>query len=77
MTYHADISLSPLRLSPRETEVMTWTARGKTCYEIALLLAISEETVRAHVRNICHKTNAANKTHATVIALTNNLIPGF
>jgi DNA-binding CsgD family transcriptional regulator len=64
-------------LSPREIEVITWTSLGKTCSEIAVILALSEETIRAHIRNICRKTCASNKTHAAVIAVSRNWIPAI
>lgn len=66
-----------LRLSPRESEVLMWTACGKTGGEIAKFLALSEETVRSHIRNACIKLDAVNKTHAAAIALVHGvLIPG-
>lgn len=64
----------PLRLSPRETEVMRWIACGKTSGDIARLLSISEDTVNAHVKNACLKLDAVNKTHATAIALVHGVI---
>jgi len=66
--------VKPLRLSPREAEVLMWTACGKTSGEIVELMPITEETIRSHIKNICHKLNAANKTHATAIALVHGLI---
>lgn len=64
----------PLKLSPRETEVMRWIACGKTSGDIARLLSISEETVNAHVKNACLKLDAVNKTHATAIALSHGVL---
>lgn len=62
-------------LTPREAEVMRWIACGKTSGDIARLLCISTDTVNTHVKNSCDKLNAANKTHATAIALVHGLIP--
>jgi DNA-binding CsgD family transcriptional regulator len=64
----------PLQLSPRETEVLRWTACGKTSGEISNLLSITEDTVNAHIKNACLKLDAANKTHATAIALLHGVI---
>lgn len=64
-----------LQLTPRETEVLKWTACGKTSGEIAKVLDISEDTVNAHIRNACVKLDAVNRTHATVIALIHGVIP--
>jgi DNA-binding CsgD family transcriptional regulator len=62
------------QLSPREMEVLKWTACGKTCSEISHFLALSSETVRSHLKGVCRKLNATNKTHATAIALVFGLI---
>jgi DNA-binding CsgD family transcriptional regulator len=67
-------ALPHVHLTPREAEIMIWTAHGKTCLEISILLSVSEETIRMHVKNVCRKLKAVNKTHATVLALVNNLI---
>lgn len=65
------------RLTPREKEILTWTAEGKTCFEISLMLSISEETARTHIKNVCNKLNAVNKTQATTIALMLGLIEPY
>jgi DNA-binding CsgD family transcriptional regulator len=61
-------------LAPREIEVITWTARGKTRWEISQILSISEETVKDYLENACKKLGATNKTHATALALVHGLI---
>ncbi len=66
--------LKTLQLSPREIEVLKWTACGKTSGEIARLLSITEDTVNAHVKGACAKLNAANKTHATAIAIAHGVM---
>lgn len=60
-------------LSDREIEVLVWTAKGKTCFEISILLSVSINTVKAHIKNACKKMNAVNKTHAIAIAAANNI----
>ncbi|SIT40102.1 Transcriptional activator protein SolR [Paraburkholderia ribeironis] len=55
-------------LSPREREVLRWTAEGKTCYEIGMILGLTERTVNFHVNRAVCKLDASNKTHATVKA---------
>ena len=62
------IRLPAQKLTPREVEVMTLIARGKTRNEISQILSISEETVKGYIKKACRKLNAANKTHATVLA---------
>jgi len=73
MNTHNNSIDKPL-LSPRETEVMRWTACGKTSEEIASFLFLSKETVRAQIKSACKKLNANNKTHATAIALVHGIL---
>src|SRR6266487_1635126 len=57
--------LSPLNnLTPRELEVLTRIARGRSNYEIAQELVISEPTVRTHVSNILSKLHLTDRTQA-------------
>ena len=48
-------------LTDREREVVTWVMRGKTNKEIATQLAISEKTVKAHLRNIFPKLKVSRR----------------
>jgi DNA-binding CsgD family transcriptional regulator len=65
------------KLTPRETQVITFTAYGKTRSEISQILSISEETVKAYIERTCRKLNAVNKTHAATVALTLGLISPY
>jgi DNA-binding CsgD family transcriptional regulator len=56
--------LTQLGLTPRELEVLRWVAPGKTNAEIALLLYISPETVRRHMRNVFSKLGVRTRTAA-------------
>lgn len=56
-------------LSQREFDIFHWMSHGKTNWEIATILGISERTVKFHVANIIRKLNANNRTHAIVIGL--------
>ena len=58
------------KLTAREIEVLTFSAYGKTRGDIALILSLSEETIKAFIGNARRKLGAANKTNAIVIALT-------
>jgi LuxR family quorum sensing-dependent transcriptional regulator len=57
------------RLTPREREVLTWAAAGKSAWETATILSISEKTVIHHLDHIRRKLDAANTTQAVVVAL--------
>ncbi len=57
-----------IELSPREVEVLRWTAEGKTSSEVSEILHIAERTVNFHVNNALAKLGAANKTAAAIKA---------
>jgi two-component system NarL family response regulator len=61
-------------LSKREVEVLKLVADGKSNKRIALNLDISEDTVKAHVKNILTKLMANDRTHAAVLALQRGII---
>jgi len=57
------------RLTARENEILSWVMKGKSTWDIATILAISESTVKFHVDNIMKKFKAVNRVHAVAIAL--------
>jgi len=61
-------------LTPREIEVLKWSADGKTAAEIGDILNISVPTANFHIKNVIHKLKAANKTAAVVQALMSGLL---
>jgi DNA-binding NarL/FixJ family response regulator len=61
-------------LSEREIEVLRLIAEGNRNQDIATLLAISEETVKAHVRSILEKLDARDRTQAVSIGLRRGII---
>lgn len=56
------------KLTHRELAVLRLVARGKTNRTIALLLSVSEETVKSRMRNILGKLDACDRTHAVTLA---------
>lgn len=62
-------------LSPRELEVLTVLAHGRSNREIAKTLSISEETVKAHVSNILTKLQLTDRTQAAIFGLQQRLVP--
>lgn len=56
------------RLSTRETEVLKWSADGKTAADIATILSLSERTVNFHVSSAIKKLGVTNKISAVVHA---------
>jgi len=61
-------------LTEREIEVLKLVASGNANKIIAERLSISEETVKAHMRNILSKLSANDRTHAVTIALRRGII---
>jgi DNA-binding response OmpR family regulator len=63
-----------VRLSDRETETLTWAARGKTSAEIAQILGMTKRTVDFHLDNTRKKLGVANRTEAVIKAAQSRLI---
>ncbi|MFK8082152.1 MAG: substrate-binding domain-containing protein [Granulosicoccus sp.] len=63
-----------ISLTQRETECLTWTARGKTSWEISVILGFSESTATFHLRNAGAKLKASNRANAVAIAIHLGLI---
>lgn len=61
-------------LSPRERECLLWIGEGKTYWETAMILGLSEHTVRCYLESARHKLGAANNTHAVNKAGKANLL---
>lgn len=62
-------------LTARELEVLTRIARGRSNHEIALELAIGEQTAKTHVSNILSKLHLSDRTQAAIYALQKRLAP--
>lgn len=63
-----------IELAEREIEALTWSARGKTSDEIALILGLSKRTVDFHIDNARAKLGVATRIQAVVKAITGKLI---
>jgi DNA-binding NarL/FixJ family response regulator len=61
-------------LSDREAAVLRLVAVGKANKEIARALSLSEETVKAHLKNIFVKLDVADRTHAVTVAARRGII---
>lgn len=55
-------------LSPRERECLQWIAEGKTAWECAIILGISQHTVRCYLESARYKLGASSNTHAVSLA---------
>lgn len=61
-------------LSARETEILQWTAAGKTHGDIADILSISARTVEVHMRSARFKLGALTTAQAVARAIGMGLI---
>jgi LuxR family quorum-sensing system transcriptional regulator SinR len=61
-------------ITKREIEALEWSAEGKSVADIAILMRISVETVKAHLDSARFKLQALNRTHAVTKAIRSGLI---
>lgn len=79
-SYHADQNFETLTeerrlaaskavaLTPREKEVLNYLLKGASNKEIANVMDLQVVTVKLHVRGICRKLGAKNRTQAALLA---------
>lgn len=61
-------------LSEKEKEVLSWMVHGKSNWEIAQILGVSERTAKFHVENVIKKLKAVNRAQAVAIAVREKLV---
>jgi DNA-binding NarL/FixJ family response regulator len=61
-------------LSPREVQVLQCVAHGLSNKELAVALAIGEDTVKGHLSRIMDKLGANNRTHAVILGIQRGII---
>lgn len=61
-------------LSLRERECLRWVSLGKTAWETAVILGLSQRTVEFHLAKAMKKLGAVNKVHAAAIAIRDSLV---
>lgn len=64
----------PLYLSSREKEVLNWIQKGKSSWDISIILNISERTVNFHIRNILQKLDVVNRPQAIAVAIERGIV---
>jgi len=74
LSHAGDAASSYDGLSPREREVLTLIAEGKTNQEIATALYLSVNTVQTHRAHIMEKLNMHNRTELIKYAIQKGLI---
>nr|AAT90827.1 acylhomoserine lactone dependent transcriptional activator [uncultured proteobacterium QS1] len=61
-------------LSAREIEILQWVGKGKAYFEVAIICAISEHTVKFHISKISTKLNVLNAKQAVYEAIRRGII---
>ena len=61
-------------LTRREYEVLAWSAEGKSVDDISLIVGVTSDTVKFHLKNIYSKLNVENRYHAVSRALRFGLV---
>lgn len=60
--------LSAAALTPRETEVLSWLAKGKTNRDIGDILGLSHRTVNKHLEHVFEKLGVETRAAAAALA---------
>ncbi len=70
MTKETEVEKHPLQdvLSEREMQVLSGLVRGLANKEIAREIDLQEVTIKLHVKTLCRKLDAKNRTQAAIIA---------
>ncbi len=66
-----------VHLTERERQCLQWSAEGKTAWEVAQILHISERTVIFHINNSVAKLGSVNKTQAITKAWALGLLGAY
>lgn len=61
-------------LTDKERNCLVWVCGGKSAWETATILGVSQRTVEFHLNNATRKLDASNKIHAAFIAVRRGLL---
>lgn len=62
------------KLTKRELDVLSWTAQGKTAWEVSVILGMSEKTVNFHLGNSMRKLGVSSKHQAVLKCVAAGLL---
>ncbi|OYU81925.1 MAG: DNA-binding response regulator, partial [Burkholderiales bacterium PBB5] len=60
--------LATAALTPRETEVLSWVAKGKTNRDVGEILGLSPRTVNKHLEHVFEKLGVETRAAAAALA---------
>lgn len=63
---HGQVVSKSMALTDREAEIMRWVAEGKTNWEISVILHVSLNTVKFHLKNVYQKLGGVENRWAAV-----------
>jgi DNA-binding CsgD family transcriptional regulator len=70
----SSLAARPPPLTQRELQCLGWCAEGKSYWETAVILGISERTVSFHMEAVRGKLEAASNAHAVARAMAAGLL---
>lgn len=62
------------QLSKRETDVLKWASEGKSAWESAKIMGLTENTANFYLRNAISKLSSSNKTQAVAVAVRRGIL---
>lgn len=62
------------KMTKRELDVLSWTAQGKTAWEVSVILGMSEKTVNFHLGNAMRKLGVTSKHQAVLKCVAAGLL---
>ena len=68
------VDIKAPRLSEKELSVLRLLVKGQTNKEIARALESTEVRIKMHLRSICSRLNAKNRTQAALIAEQSGIV---
>lgn len=69
-----DVMPTVVKLTRRETECLHWVAQGKNAQETAVILGLSVQTIRDHLKHVRSKMGATTRAQALMRACSLGLI---
>ena len=67
--FSSHVPLMALGLSPKQAETLLWVAQGKSNADVAVILGVSEATVKKHLEHIFEKLGVEKRGAASLLAI--------